>query len=187
MSQKQFRELYEGRPDLHSKPQRRSRWRPLSLLLLLGGVMVLGGGALLMWQLGSHQPTLQKSTFQKANVTFTTQQPTPLPQPSVVTIDCRHYPSGYHDALRQELAQGLHLTVAQVTAQIRAGKSIQDVATAQHISPDQLSGMERYAYKVSDGQMVKGGCMSQATATKHPHESASALNHDFTLLFSLIH
>ncbi len=58
---------------------------------------------------------------------------------------------------------------------------------AQHITPDQLSGIERYAYKVSDMQMVKGGCMSQVTAMKHPHESASALNHDFTLLYSLIH
>ena len=58
---------------------------------------------------------------------------------------------------------------------------------AQQISPEQLSGIERYAYKVSDGQMVKGGCMSQATATKHPHESAAALNQDFTHLYSLIH
>jgi hypothetical protein len=180
----QFREPSEGRPDLRNKPQRRSRWHPLSLLLLLGGVIVLGGGALLVWQLGSHQPALQKSTFQKANVTFTTQQPTPLPQPSVVTIDCAHYPSGYHDALRQELAQGLHLTVAQVTAQIRAGTSIQDVAAAQHVSPDQLSGMERFAYKVSDVQLVHGGCMSQDIAEKHLHESASNLNHDFTLLFA---
>ena len=192
MSQKQFREPQfhepgEGRPDLRSKPQRRSRRRPSFSLLLLVGILVLGGGTLLAWQLVSHQPTLQKSTFQKANVTFPTQQPSPLPQPSVVTIDCAHYPSSYDDALRQELAQGLHLAVAQVTTQVRAGKSIQDVATAQHISPQQLSGIERYAYKVSDVQLVKGGCMSQATATKHPHESASALNHDFTLLFSLIH
>jgi len=179
MSQKQFREPSEAQPDLQSKPQRRSRWRPLSLLLLLGSVLVLGGGTLLVWQLVSHQPT-----FQKSHVTFATQQPTPLPQPSVVTIDCRHYPSGYDDALRQELAQGLHLTVTQVTAQVRAGTSIQDVAAAQHVSPDQLSGLERYAYKVSDVQLVHGGCMSQDTAEKHLHESASDLNHDFTLLFA---
>jgi hypothetical protein len=163
MSQKQFREPSEAQPDLQSKPQRRSRWRPLSLLLLLGSVLVLGGGTLLVWQLVSHQPTLQKAD---------------------VTIDCAHYPSGYHDALRQELAQGLHVTVTQVTAQVRAGKQIQDVAAAQHVSPDQLSGLERYAYKVTDVQLVHGGCMSQDTEEKHLHESASDLNHDFTLLFA---
>lgn len=187
MSHKQFREpqFHEPEkawPDLRSKPQRRSRRRPLFFLLLLGGILVLAAGTGLFWQLVSHQPTLHK-----ANVTIPTQQPSPLPQPSVVTITCADYPSSYDDALRQELAQGLHLTVSQVAAQIRAGKSIQEVAMTQHISPDQLSGIERYAYKVSDAQMVKGGCMSQATATKHPHESASALNHDFTLLFSLVH
>jgi hypothetical protein len=178
----QLREPSEGWPDLRSKPQRQSRWRPLSLLLMLGGVIVLGGGTLLVWQLVSHQPALQKST-----VTFATQQSNPLPQPSVVTITCAHYPSSYDDALRQELAQGLHLTISQVTAQLRAGTSVQEVAAAQHISPDQLSSIERYAYKVSDVQMVKGGCMSQAEASKHPHENASDLNQDFTLLYSLVH
>lgn len=182
MSHQQFREPEKAWPDLRSKPQQRSRRRPLFFLVLLGVLLVLGGGTGLAWHLVSHQPTLHKSTM-----TIPTQQPSPLPQPSVVTIACAHYPSSYDDALRQELAQGLHLTVPQIAAQIRAGKSIQEIASAQHISPDQVSGIERYAYKVSDAQMVKGGCMSQATATKHPHESAAALNHDFTLLYSLIH
>jgi len=149
--------------------------------------MVLGAGTWLSWQIVSHQPTLLKATLQKATGTIPTQQPSPLPQPSVVAIDCARCPSNYDDALRQELAQGLHLTVSQVAARLRAGKSIQEIAAAQNISPDQLSGIERYAYKVSDAQMVKGGCMSQATATKHPRESNSALNHDFTLLYSLVH
>lgn len=187
MSHKQFGEPEKAGPDLRSKPQRRSRRRPLFFSLLLGALLVLGGGTWLSWQLVSHQPMLHEATFHKVTVAIPTQQPSPPPQPSVVTIACTDYPSSYDDALRQELAQGLHLTVPQVTAQLRAGKSIQGIATTQHISPDQLSGIERYAYKVSDAQMVKGGCMSQATATKHPHESASALNQDFTLLYSLIH
>jgi hypothetical protein len=155
--------------------------------LLLAALLVLCAGTWLAFQLVSHQPTLGKATLHKGTGTIPTQQPSPLPQPSVVKITCAQYPSSYDNALRQELAQGLYLTVSQVTAQIQAGKSIQEIAMAQHISPDQLSGIERYTYKVSDAQMVKGGCMSQAEASKHPHESASILNQDFTLLYSLIH
>ena len=187
MSHQPFREPQQAWPDLQSKPQRRSRRRPLFFSLLLGVLVVLGAGTWLSWQLISQQPAPRKATLQKGSVTIPTQQPSPLPQPSVVAITCANYPSGYDDALRQELAQGLHLAVSQVAAQLRAGKSLQEIALAQHISPDQLSGIERYAYKVSDVQMVKGGCMSQATATKHPHESAAALNQDFTLLYSLVH
>ena len=182
-----FREPEKAWPDLRSKPQQRSRGRPVFFLLLLGSLFILAAGTWLSWHLISQTPTLRKAALHKAGGTIPTQQPSPLPQPSVVTITCAHYPSSYDDALRQELAQGLHLTVSQVAAQLRAGKSIQEIAIAQHIAPDQVSDIERYAYKVSDAQMVKGGCMSQATATKHPHESASALNQDFTLLYSLIH
>jgi hypothetical protein len=183
----QFREPEKAWTDPQSKPLRRSRRRLLFFSLLLGTLIALGAGTWLAFQLVFKQATPHKAIFQKAGITIPTQQPSPLPQPSVVTITCADYPSGYDDALRQELAQALHLSVPQVAASLRARKSLQEIAAAQHISPDQLSGIERYAYKVSDVQMVKGGCMSQATATKHPHERASALNHDFALLYSLIH
>ena len=164
-------ESSETWPDLRSKPQRRSKRRPSSLLLLFECVLVIGAGTLLVWQfVAPHDQAAQ--------------QPTAPIQPPIVTIDCSHYPSNYDDTLRQEVALGLHLTVAQVTAQIQAGKSIQDVAATQNVSPDQLSGLERYAYKVTDVQLVHGGCMSKDIQKKHPFESASDLNHDFTLLFS---
>ena len=180
MSQKQFRESYEEQPDLRSKPQRRSRKPLFFLLLLFVAILILGGGALLISQF----PLVQKLAYQKANVTFSSQEPTRLRQASVVPLDCAHYPSSYNAALRRQLAAELQLAVDQVTAQIRAGKAIQDVAAAQNITPDQLSGMERYAYKVSDFQMVQGGCMSASTEHKHLYESASDLNHDFTVLFT---
>jgi len=167
-------ERFETWPDLRSKPQRRSQWRPFPLLLLFGCLLVIGAGTFLVWHFASlHSqaaPTQQKSTA-----------PT---HPPPVRIDCKHYPSSYHDTLRQELAEELHLTVAQVTAQIRAGKTLQDVAAAQNISADQLFDLERFAYKVIDGQLVQGGCMSQDIPHQQFNESASDLNHDFTRLFS---
>src|SRR5262249_8673571 len=110
----------------------------------------------------------------------------PTHPPIVVTIDCNHYPSGIDDALRQELAAELHLTVAEVTTQIQAGKSIQDVAATQNVSADHLILLEHFALKVTYGPLINGGCMSREDIqhNKYINESDADLNQDFTLLFS---
>ncbi|EFH85257.1 hypothetical protein [Ktedonobacter racemifer] len=52
--------------------------------------------------------------------------------------------SGYSDAflatVKEHIAQGLHLTADQVTAQVSGGKQITDVAAAQGISAEAMPG-----------------------------------------------
>jgi len=144
------------------------------MLLLFGGILVIGAGTLLAWQFaapyGQATPSQSKSTA-----------PTHPP-----IIGCNHDPSGYDGALRQELAAELHLTVAEVTAQIRAGKSLQDVAATQNVSADQLVQLEHFALKVTYGPLVENHCMSPEDIqhNKYVNDSDADLNHDFTLLFS---
>ena len=162
--------------DLRSKPQRSSQWRPFSVLFLFGGLLVIGAGTLLVWQFvvpyGQAAPSQPKSSA-------------PTHPPIVATFDCKHNLSGLDDALRQELAAELHLTVAEVTAQIQAGKSLQDVAATQNVSADHLFQLEHFALKVTVGPLIENHCMSlQDFQHKYPNLSDADLNHDFTLLFS---
>ena len=159
--------------DLRSKPQRSSQWRPFSMLLLFGGILVIGAGMLLAWQFaapyGKATPSQSKSTA-----------------PTHPPIICNLSPSGIGDALRQELAAEHHLTVAEVTAQIQAGKSLQDVAATQNVSADHLVDLEHYALKVTYGPLINDHCMSRQDVqlNKYLNESDADLTHDFTLLFS---
>jgi hypothetical protein len=66
--------------------------------------------------------------------------------------------------LRQEAAQGFHLTVAQLQAQVRARKSIQAVAAARHISPRQLHTIEVRALYATYDAMVRIGCFARGEA-----------------------
>src|SRR5262249_48947631 len=73
-------------------------------------------------------------------------------------------PPAYWNTLLQQAAQGLHLSVAQVKAQIKGGKSIQDVASAQGISAQQLQSIETSALQAANNQMVAMKCEPQAQA-----------------------
>jgi len=146
------------------------------VLLLFGGILVIGAATLLVWQFvvpyGQAAPSQPKSSA-------------PTHPPIVATFDCNHSLSGLDDALRQELAAELHLTVAEVTAQIQAGKSLQDVAATQNVSADHLFQLEHFALKVTVGPLIENHCMSlQDFQHKYPNLSDADLNHDFTLLFS---
>ena len=158
--------------DLRSKPQRSSQWRPFSMLLLFGGILVIGAGTLLAWQFAA---PYGKATPDQSKSTAPTHPP----------ITCNLSPSSIGDALRQEIAAQLHLTVAEVTAQIQAGKSLQDVAATQNVSPDQLVGLEYYALKVTYGPLLKDNCMSPEDIqhNKYFNDSHADLTQDFTLLF----
>jgi hypothetical protein len=188
MFQKQLHEHgpSEGQPDLRSKPQRRSRWRLPMLLLLFGCVILIGGGSVLIWQLVSHQSTPGSGISGPGNSQSASTAGAKQEQP---LKDCSHgFPSSYNDTLRQQFAQGVHLTVDQVTTAIRSGKPIEDLAAEQGVSPDQLFSMELHAYQVADDSMVTYGCMNQYSANldvqRYRDGGATQLNYDFTFLFT---
>lgn len=183
MSQEQSREYgpSEARPDLRSKPQRRSRWGLPLLLLLVGCVVIIGGGAVFAWQVVSHQPVPRQGNNQRTGASTAQPKGPPL-------ADCSHgFPPSYTETLKQQFAQGVHLTVAQVTVDIRSGKPIQEVAAAQGISADQLFSLELHAYQVADDSMVTIGCSNQYSANldvqRYREAGATQLNYDFTFLF----
>ncbi|BCL77615.1 hypothetical protein ccbrp13_00800 [Ktedonobacteria bacterium brp13] len=78
---------------------------------------------------------------------------------------------GYSDAflttVKEHIAQGLHLTVDQVTAQVSGGKQSTDVATAQGISANQLHTIELNAYQAAFDQAVQQGVYTQSQAVSY--------------------
>lgn len=189
MFQKQSheREPVEGQPDLRSKPQWRSRRRLPMLLLLLGCVIVIGGGSVLVWQLVPHQSVAVSGNNQPTSPTA--QTATAVGKDNQSLKDCSHgFPPSYNETLKQQFAQGVHLSVAQVTSAIHSGKPIQDLAAEQGVSPDQLFSLELHAYQVADDSMVTYGCMNQYSANldvqRYRDGGAAQLNYDFTFLFT---
>jgi len=141
---------------LQSRPQREGGWRkgrtlPI-VILLVGAVIIIGAGAVLAVVLAS-----RGSAASSPNNSITNKQ-----VPSICGQGSQ--PPAYWNTLLQQAAQGLHLSVAQVKAQIKGGKSIQDVASAQGISALQLQSIEISALHTANNQMVAMKCQSQAQA-----------------------
>src|SRR5215467_7759245 len=109
----------ESPTSLQQKPQRRSGWqRSTFLLVLLGGFIILSGGGVLAWQLFAQAPASGTSGAPKGGAS------------SGLPAGC----TGARipvDTVQQETANGLHLTVDQVKTQVRAGKTVAQIAAAQ--------------------------------------------------------
>jgi hypothetical protein len=181
-TQRHEREPSERQPDLRGKPQQRSRWGLPMLLLIVGCVVIIGGGTAFAWQMIAHQPAPRPGNNQRTGAS--TAQPKEGPP-----ADCSHgFPPSYNETLKQQFAQGVHLSVAQVTADIRSGKPIQEVAAEQGISAHQLFSLELHAYQVADDLMVTIGCSNQYSANldvqRYQDAGATQLNYDFTFLFT---
>src|SRR5262249_9029949 len=129
----------EPEPTLPRKPQRHRGWRRSTLLLvLLGGVIILGGGGVMAWQL--LPPAAVKSGGLRPGCTGTR-----IP----------------FDTARQETANGLHLTVAQVQTQVRAGKTMAQIAADQGLTSEQLRALEIHALQVANARWLQMGCITQ--------------------------
>jgi hypothetical protein len=91
---------------------------------------------------------------------------TPMPTSTVTiqkTVLARSFEETlgpYMPVFKQQLAQGLHLTVAQLTQKIRAGQTLTALASAQGVSKTQLSGLVVRALPTSLAPLVKAGRMT---------------------------
>lgn len=164
---------FQERPRRHS-----SRNRSSFLLILLGCVIIAGGGGMLIWQLVTHAtPAASNGTTSSTGAI----KPAPT-QPS----GCG--PRLPWDFMNQEVASRLHLSVAQIKTQVLAGKTIQDVATAQRISMDQLHSIEVQILRDAYNKFVSMGCYTQQEADagfqQDSSETPAELNADFTRYFS---
>lgn len=97
------------------------------------------------------------------------------------------YSHAFLDTVQQHIAQGLHLTADQVTAQVSGGKQITDVAAAQGVSPDQLHTIELDAYQAAFDQAVQQGVYTQSEAVgymnNYRQRDPGRLNDEVTFLF----
>ena len=97
------------------------------------------------------------------------------------------YSAAFIATLKQRVAERLHLSVDQITAQVSSGKQIADVAAAQGVSAGQLHTIVLDAYQAAFGQAVTDGTYTQAQADRYMSgyrgRTLSALNDTVTELF----
>ncbi|MHB8599427.1 MAG: hypothetical protein ACYDER_21775 [Ktedonobacteraceae bacterium] len=70
----------------------------------------------------------------------------------------------YRGDIENSVASGLHLTTAQLTTQLQSGKSLSQVATAQHVSATQLQTIVTNAVQSALNKAVSNKDLTQAQA-----------------------
>ncbi|GCF09704.1 hypothetical protein [Dictyobacter arantiisoli] len=98
--------------------------------------------------------------------------------PKVITAAHKHayaWLNKYQTNITSSLAQGLHLTSAQLLAQFKAGKNLEQIAKAQNVSTSALTTLVQNTANSVVKQAVSAGTLTQKRATaittfiqKHP-------------------
>ena len=164
---------------LGNRPVRRSRKRLLPLLLLLLGVVILAGGGIgLVSLLHSHQLTASATPASTPASTSKAGQQS-LPQgctPAQIPLN----------VVAQDAAHGLHLTVDQVSAQVHAGKTFAQIATARGIAAQQLRALEIHALQQANNYWLGLGCVTRQDVTNNMQRdvgNAVYMDAEFTVVF----
>ena len=71
----------------------------------------------------------------------------------------------YLPSVATQVAQGLHMTVDQLKAQLQSGKSLSDIATAQGVSSSQLQTLVTNTIQSTVTKAVSDGNLTQQQAT----------------------
>jgi polyhydroxyalkanoate synthesis regulator phasin len=98
----------------------------------------------------------------------------------------RYFLQKYIPDLTNEVALGLHLSADQLQAELKAGKSLNDIAAAQHVSSSQLQTIETNALQSTLNKAVAAGDLTQQQANQfmqyaqnHPEVVDRLLSHHF--------
>ena len=96
----------------------------------------------------------------------------------------RFFLQKYMPDLTTQVAQGLHLSADQLQAQLKAGKSLDDIAAAQNISSSQLQTIVTNALQTTLNKAVAAGDLTQQQANQfmqyvqnHPEALDRMLSH----------
>ena len=189
MSQNTFDDQTENTAPslLRSRPQRKARWRQRrtfsTVILFVGAVIIVGTGIVLAAVFVHHSSTTTNNATTTNNVTPVTGNNSVASTKGKNTCGA----TAYWDTIFQQTAQGLHLSVAQAKAQIKGGKSIQDVASEQGISAQQLQNIEISALQAANNLLVAMKCQSQEQADAHVQyytsQGPQEMNLNFTRWF----
>jgi polyhydroxyalkanoate synthesis regulator phasin len=97
-----------------------------------------------------------------------------------------HLLKPYAPDLESQIAQGLHLSVDQLKAQLRAGKTLKQIADAQHVSASQLHTLVLNAIDKELDKAAQAGTITQQQANaikqylqKHPQVITRLVNRRF--------
>lgn len=88
--------------------------------------------------------------------------------------------SKYRGQIENSVASGLHMTSAQLTEQLQAGKSLSQIAAAQKVSSSQLRTIITSAVQSALNTAVSNGDLTQAEATgfmQYLQSHPAKLNH----------
>lgn len=161
---------------LPERPERSSGRRVGAwLFMLCGCLIILGGASVLAWQLTSHANAPVGSNSTPASSSQSGKQPagcTGAREPV--------------DVIQQQTAQGLHLTVAQVQAQVLAGKTIAQIATEQGLTATQLHDVEIQALHYANNDWLNQGCITRQDVQDNLQRdtgSAAYMDEEFTNWF----
>ncbi len=139
------------RSRLAERPERRGGRRVSGLLFALCGcLIILGGGGVLAWQLSSHSNAPAVSTSTPASSNSSVKQ----------AAGCTGAREPV-DVIKQQTAQGLHLSVAQVQARVLEGKRVAQIATEQGLTAIQLHDMEVQALRYANNRWLSMGCITR--------------------------
>ena len=143
-----------------------------TLFILIGGatallLILIGIAAFIFWPM-----ITSAHTSQTTNATPTV--------PAVTTTPTQQAGTGVAKLLRQyvpdiktQIAQGLKLSPEQLTAQLRTGKTLSDVATTQGVSKTQLQTIVSNALETSLKPAVDDGTLTQKQLDKLAKRYAS--------------
>jgi AraC-like DNA-binding protein len=96
----------------------------------------------------------------------------------------RQFVKKYRPAVAAEIAQKLGITVTDLTSQLKAGKSLHDIASARHVSDSTLTGYITTAINDTLQKAVQAGSIKQARVTaidtflkNHPKYIQTLISH----------
>ncbi|MDQ2717384.1 MAG: hypothetical protein M3Z08_21000 [Chloroflexota bacterium] len=135
-----------------NKPEPQAGRKRFLLVALLGGLVIVVGGALLLWQVLASQasPTGQKGAISTPSVEPTKSGPGDPPI--------------YYTTLEQYVAQQLYMSVAQIKTELQTGgrsASMSALAAQKGISPTQLRAILIEAEQRGHAVLVQGGYLTQ--------------------------
>ena len=144
-------------PPPPQSPPQKSKWSRKKFFLLGGAIILvlflLGiAGAWLV-------PTLLSQGNNQASNTATASA-SPAARARQVGIYAR-YLTLYGPTIRNQIAQGLHLTPAQLATQLRSGQTLSAIATAQGVSATQLQTLVTNAFQNGFQPAVTNGNLTQ--------------------------
>lgn len=145
------------------------------IVALLGGLVLLMGGALLLWQIFS-------SPADPVGQTGVSSLPTAEP-----TKSGPGDPQAYYDAVKQYVAQQFRLSEAQIKAKLLAGVQLIALAQQQGISPAQLRTILLEAEQQGHDVLIQGGYLTQQQSdagmqdlrTRSLQALATSIKYDF--------